>query len=209
MKIVYLHGFASSPLSSKAQYFRRGFKALGREVSIPALDGGSFETLTITGQLKRVAEAAGEDEVALIGSSLGGYLAALFAARRPDQVRKVVLMAPALRFPRRWQAGLGPQAVAEWERTDRLPVFHYGFNERRYLRFELLRDALTYEDDPPFLQAGLLFHGRNDPVVPVSDSIEFAASRSWVELRLFDSGHELTDVVQEMFEQTAHFLGSP
>jgi pimeloyl-ACP methyl ester carboxylesterase len=35
----------------------------------------------------------------IIGSSLGGLMAALFASRHPGQVRKLVLLAPALIFP--------------------------------------------------------------------------------------------------------------
>ena len=35
----------------------------------------------------------------IIGSSLGGLMAALFAAQAPGQVRKLVLLAPALTFP--------------------------------------------------------------------------------------------------------------
>ena len=35
----------------------------------------------------------------IIGSSLGGLMAALYAAQAPGQVRKLVLLAPALTFP--------------------------------------------------------------------------------------------------------------
>ena len=35
----------------------------------------------------------------LVGSSFGGLMAALFACQRPAQVRKLVLMAPALVLP--------------------------------------------------------------------------------------------------------------
>jgi pimeloyl-ACP methyl ester carboxylesterase len=35
----------------------------------------------------------------LVGSSFGGLMAALFACQRPTQVRKLVLMAPALVLP--------------------------------------------------------------------------------------------------------------
>jgi pimeloyl-ACP methyl ester carboxylesterase len=35
----------------------------------------------------------------LVGSSLGGLMAALFAMNHPDRVRKLVLLAPALTLP--------------------------------------------------------------------------------------------------------------
>jgi hypothetical protein len=43
MKIIYLHGFASSPQSSNAQWFRRRFKEVGAELQIPDLSAGNFE----------------------------------------------------------------------------------------------------------------------------------------------------------------------
>ncbi len=56
-RVIYLHGFASSPQSSKAQYFKRQLMGCGIDVAIPRLDGGNFEALTITSQLKIVDEA--------------------------------------------------------------------------------------------------------------------------------------------------------
>jgi predicted esterase YcpF (UPF0227 family) len=50
--VVYLHGFASSPASRKAQFFRERFAAQGVEMAIPALDGGDFFNLTLSGQLE-------------------------------------------------------------------------------------------------------------------------------------------------------------
>jgi len=102
-RVVYLHGFASSPLSGKAQFFRRKFEALGIAMEIPQLDEGRFEELTISSQLAVIERAVGEQPAILIGSSLGGYLAALYASRHPSRVSKLVLLAPAFQFPRRWR----------------------------------------------------------------------------------------------------------
>ena len=109
-KLIYLHGFASGPQSSKAQFFRARFAGLGIHLEIPALDGGDFENLTITGQLDVLAQVAGDQPVTLIGSSMGGYLAALFAARHSN-VEKLVLMAPAFGFARRWAERLGEESL--------------------------------------------------------------------------------------------------
>lgn len=40
-----------------------------------------------------------KNEWILIGSSLGGAMAALYAAQHPDQVKKLILLAPALHIP--------------------------------------------------------------------------------------------------------------
>src|ERR1700710_711638 len=102
LPIIYLHGFASGPKSSKAQFFQHKLVELGAEVAIPQLDGGNFEGLTITGQLAVVDQAVGGRSAILMGSSMGGYLAALYAARHPN-IERVVLLAPAFRFPERWR----------------------------------------------------------------------------------------------------------
>src|SRR5262245_6001995 len=100
-RIVYLHGFASSPGSKKAQFFRRKFPELGIGLEIPALDEGNFQGLTISGQLALIERAAAGEPLTLIGSSMGGYLAALYAARHAE-VEKLILMAPAFCFLQRW-----------------------------------------------------------------------------------------------------------
>src|SRR6266567_609904 len=106
MVLVYCHGFASSSKSHKAEAFRSAFRAKGFELAVPDLDGGDFEHLTISGQLRVIERTiAGLQNlgsgIALIGSSMGGYLAALHAASH-DEVARLVLLAPAFDFARRW-----------------------------------------------------------------------------------------------------------
>src|SRR5260221_8834329 len=98
MKLIYLHGFASGPMSSKAQFFRRRFEEIGVRMHIPDLSEGNFEGLTLSGQLRVIEATAGADQhVRLIGSSMGRYLAALYATRHAE-VNRVTLLTPALGF---------------------------------------------------------------------------------------------------------------
>jgi hypothetical protein len=205
MRIVYLHGFASSPQSGKARFFAEKFGELGVPFTAPQLDEGNFERLTISGQLKVVEKAVGGEPVVLMGSSLGGYLAALFAARSV-QVEKLVLLAPAFQFPTRWRARYSTHELELWQRRGTIPFFHYGFKEERGLGFQIVEDAVKYEDEPAFRQPALILHGRKDDVVPPELSKAFAEGHPNVTLRLVDSGHELTDVLDQLWAETARFL---
>ena len=92
---------------------------------MPALDEGDFERLTLTAQLAIIERLADSGPINILGSSMGGYLAALYAARHPE-VRRVVLLAPAFRLAERWEARLGEAAMADWRQTGSMTVFHYG-----------------------------------------------------------------------------------
>jgi pimeloyl-ACP methyl ester carboxylesterase len=205
MRIVYLHGFASSPQSGKAQFFAGKFAALGVPFCAPQLDEGNFEGLTITSQLRVVENAVGGEPVVLVGSSLGGYIAALYAARSV-QIDRLVLLAPAFQFPTRWRARYSAEELELWRRRGTIPFFHYGFKEERGLGYAIVEDALKYEDEPAFRQPALVLHGRKDEVVPAQLSKAFAEGHPNVRLRLLDSGHELTDVLEELWAETAAFL---
>ncbi len=207
-RLVYLHGFASSPQSGKAQFFRQRFAELGLELEIPALDGGDFEHLTITGQLQVMDAAVAGRPTILFGSSMGGYLAALYAARHPN-IEKLVLLAPAFGFPGRWRQRYSEEELEAWRRNGFVSVFHYGHKREMALGFELMEDSKAYEGEPEFMQPALVMHGTSDSVVPARISTAFAASHPNVTLRLFPSGHELTDVLEDLWEETARFLGLP
>jgi uncharacterized protein len=209
MRVVYLHGFASSPLSGKAQFFRRKFDARGVRMEIPLLDQGRFEELTVSGQLKVIERAVGEQPAILMGSSLGGYLAALYAARHPSQIERLVLLAPAFQFPRRWRERYSEQEWEQWRREGSAPVFHYGDGRERRLGYQFVEDAAQYEDQPEFSQPALILHGVHDSVVPAGISSAYAARHSNVRLLLMESGHELTDVLEPMWAQICDFLPVP
>lgn len=206
MRVVYLHGFASSPLSTKAQFFARKFDLNGVKCDIPQLDAGNFEGLTVSGQLRVIEDAVAGETVTLMGSSLGGYLAALFAARNKN-VDRLVLLAPAFQFPSRWRNRFTVAELADWKSTGSRPFFHFGYKAERPLGYRFVEDAVQYEDDPDFSQPALVVHGSHDDVVPVEASESFAKSHPNVQLRVIESGHELTDSLDRLWYETAMFLG--
>jgi pimeloyl-ACP methyl ester carboxylesterase len=208
-RIVYLHGFASSRHSSKAQFFARKFAARGVAMEIPQLDEGRFEELTISGQLGVIERAVGGQPAILIGSSLGGYLSALYASRHGDQIEKLVLLAPAFQFPRRWRERYSDQDWERWKREGSAPVFHYGDGRERRLGYQFMEDAAQYEDEPEFPQPALILHGVRDSIVPAEISRVYAARRPNTRLVLFESGHELTDVLEPMWLEILNFLSVP
>jgi pimeloyl-ACP methyl ester carboxylesterase len=203
--IVYLHGFASGPGSGKARYLGAYLRDRGADIQIPDLADGDFAHLTLTRQLAVIDRAARGRAVSLIGSSMGGYLAALYAARYAE-VERLVLLAPAFGFAQRWPARLGEAKVAEWRRTGWMDVYHYGMERNVPISSDLLEDGPRYEGFPNFTQPALIFHGANDDVVPASYSQEFAVDHPNAHLEILDSGHELTNVLDYMAPKIAEFL---
>ena len=205
-RLIYLHGFASTPKSKKAQFFKRKLEEIGIATLIPALDEGAFEKLTISGQLGVIEREARGEPVILMGSSMGGYLAALYASRHPE-VERLILLAPAFGFAQRWSEELGERGHAEWRETGKLSVFHYGFMEERDLGYQLMEDALRHEAFPDARQPTIIFHGLNDEVVPVRFAEEFAhRHQGSAELHKLDSDHELIDVLDYMWEHASRFV---
>ncbi|RSZ56513.1 alpha/beta fold hydrolase [Massilia atriviolacea] len=78
--ILYLHGFRSSPRSFKARVVGEKMAALGRasELVCPQLPASPKEAMALALSLVERYEAS---ELAIIGSSLGGYYATWLAER--------------------------------------------------------------------------------------------------------------------------------
>ena len=99
--ILYLHGFASSSKSAKAFYLVDRFSRHGLAVGCPDFNRPDFQTMTVTRMIEQLDSellAVGNELVTLIGSSLGGALAILAAARFGARVDRLVLLAPAVMF---------------------------------------------------------------------------------------------------------------
>ncbi len=203
--IVYLHGFASGPSSTKGRYFAGRFAEHGIELVQPDLVP-DFESITLSAQLEVIdTVVAGSTVRCLIGSSMGGYLAALYAATHPS-VERVLCLAPAFDFAARWAARIGPDAMAKWRDSGRLPVFHYGLGRTADVGYGLYTDSLQFDAYPAVAQPVLVAHGVHDDVVPVELSREFVRRAPHAGLREFDSDHQLINVLPELWDTTWEFV---
>jgi uncharacterized protein len=199
LSVLYLHGFASSPLSRKARFLEERFAARGIPFHAPDLAAGDFFHLTISKQLEVVrASAAKAERLMIVGSSLGGYLAALYAAEH-GEVEQLVLLAPAFGFHDLWVERLGPDELRQWRESGRLSVFHYGEGGQADLSYEFLTDAERYPAYPDCRVPALIFHGTHDELVPLANSARFVQQHRAARLVEVNSGHELTDVLEDIW----------
>jgi len=208
---IYLHGFASSPKSVKAQFFRDAFAQVQIQLQIPDLNAGDFPRLTITRQLTQVAAEFPDDSVpvTLIGSSLGGLVAAHLAQRHP-QVERLILLSPAFGFLSHWLPQLGNRGLEFWQQTNYLLVYHHGEGRSLPLSYNFVTDASQYQED--VLQRPLptlIFHGTQDDVIPITASREFGRSRPWVELVELESDHTLGNVTAVIWPAIHAFCQLP
>lgn len=156
-KILYLHGFASSPAGRKVSALRDLLAGRELEIVAPDLNIPSFRRLDFDA-IARIAqwEAKRHDPAVIVGSSLGA-LAALEVSRRGARA-PLVLIAPAVGFGERWIEKLAP--------GDPLLFFHHAEGRelpvhRRF--FEQLA-ALAIDREPPAVPVVVVMGARDESV---------------------------------------------
>lgn len=89
-RLLFIHGLEGTSQGVKATLLRQIFPAM----QTPNFSGSLDERMRLLHTI--LGDCTGWK---LIGSSLGGLMAALFACQRPRQVDKLILLAPALILP--------------------------------------------------------------------------------------------------------------
>ena len=220
MHVVYLHGFASSPQSSKALFLGERLATCGITLHCPDLNEPDFSTLTVSrmvGQVERLIDGLAPESVALIGSSLGAFVAVHIAerARRSPagtrslrSIEKLVLLAPALDFGTNRMPHLGPDGLERWRVTNRLDVEHYAEGRVRHVHHALYEDARTFDSFAATAALPtLILHGRRDDMVDPAMVERYACGRDHVTLVWLDDDHQLKASLEQVWQETARFLG--
>jgi pimeloyl-ACP methyl ester carboxylesterase len=218
--IIFIHGFGSvrngeKAVALEAACARGGLAFAAFDCRGHGQSDGQMRDLRPTRLLEDLAAVRdfltghGLRRLGLVGSSMGGFAGAWFAAGAAE-VRACVLIAPAFRFlERRWES-LSDLERDYWKkagvvryRNEHIDVeVGYGLMEERTL-------FPPGELAARWTKPALIFHGLRDDTVPVEDSLDFLrqAASPDVELRIFrDRDHRLTASKEEMASEAVRFL---
>jgi pimeloyl-ACP methyl ester carboxylesterase len=211
MRVLYLHGFASSAHSSKASFFREKLTAKGVSMIVPDLNEPDFSTLTVSRMLQQAGAAiggeAGDGPVTVIGSSLGGFVAVQVALRYGARVQRVVLLAPALDFDGNRLSEVGDRGLADWKASNELQVFHYGYGRQMSVHYDLYVDSRRYNSmDAGLTQPVQVFQGRHDKSVDPATVERWSAARPNVELHMLDDDHQLYGSLDYIWKEAERFI---
>lgn len=167
--LYYLHGYQSSPTGEKATIFK---ETLG---AIPiAYRDETPENLVISRCLYRISEVLKNDHnVVLIGSSLGGLLAASTALTHPT-VKQLILLNPAI---------IPPQI--DLHTIDGMPL--------RIL--EEMKDPRLFEQKIP--ATIIILRGIQDDLVPDEWILSFAKAQQ-ATIQLFNDDHRFSKNLQKL-----------
>jgi len=202
--LVFLPGYASDMQGTKALALdafaqKRGLAMLRFDYSGTGESEGRFEDGTVGGWLDEslhLIDAVTEGPIVLVGSSMGGWLALLIAARRPERIAALAGIAAAPDFTD-W--GFGDEEKAELLRSGRQEQPN-PYGPEPYvttLGFWESGEALKILHEPIAIDCPVrLIHGEADPEVPLD--IAFRTMRqlrsSDVQLTVIkDGGHRLSE----------------
>jgi putative redox protein len=180
--VVLCHGMESTKEGTKhqalaARVTARGYACLRFDFSFVGESEGAFEDLTISGEVEDLGgaidwlTARGATTFGLVGSSLGGTVAVLFAGAEP-RVRALVTIA-AVALPLGIVRRMDPAAVAAW-RASGIRGAGEGALRRTFLddleQVDVIGAARRVQ------AATLVTHGDADEVVPVEDAYALYAA---------------------------------
>jgi pimeloyl-ACP methyl ester carboxylesterase len=207
-RYAYLHGFASSPAALKGVALASRFAGVGVTLERPDLNAPSFACLSHAAMLKRVDELAGTDPTpfCLIGSSLGGWLAARWAELHPTRVARLLLLCPGFGLAERWPEIFGPRAMAAWEQTGSLLVPDAS-GRLVGLHWAFMEEARRVPPAPVPSCPGIIVHGTRDDIVPIDSSRAYVETNSSFRLVEVDDDHGLATSVDRIAKEAFDLFG--
>ena len=185
---------------------------------MPDLNVPSFAALSLSAQIDLGLELindlneTNDNPLVIVGSSMGGLLAALLEQelrqqRSPTKIQAIVLLAPGFGITKRWPQIIGEQGMQSWRETGFRPFFHYAANQELPLHFAFAKELEQYKTDNFEINIPtIVFHGIDDQTVPIEHARQFAQLNPAAALVELDDGHELANSLDLIWLQTCDFL---
>jgi uncharacterized protein len=201
---LYLHGFASSPRSRKAQFFRGRCASAGLPLLVPDLNVPSFSELTMTAMLdtigSTIAGLPDDATVGIIGADLGGLLAILTATQKRS-VKRLLLLAPVTQLFRKYYLGLGRVGVRKWEQAGHAVFEHHGIGGKVRVGAQFVVDARQYDEGGWRMPKPIMIvHGSRDETIDPHLSVIYARNNDNATLHMVDDDHSLMTSCTEIWD---------
>ena len=177
--VILCHGMESNKESDKLVFLsqalaERGMLALRFDFACVGESSGKFEDITYTGEVGDLETAFSfirdrhTGKIGILGSSMGGTVALLFAAQNPEVAAVVTVAAPV--HPERFASRLlTPEEIQQWR--NRGHTFYHG----QRINVSLLDDLEQINVPEAAKKIScpvLILHGDRDDVVPVEEAHE-------------------------------------
>ena len=219
--VLFVHGFGSHRSGEKSAALSWECERLGW--SFAAFDfrghgrsGGTMRDLRASrlvedlGAIRDHLGTAGVRRIGVVGSSMGGFAAAWFAAAAPEVVA-CTFIAPAFRFLERRRELLTDAQLDAWRR-DGVARFasEWVDVEVGYGLMEEVESFRVADLAGRWTKPLLAYHGTADDVIPFGESMAFveACRSADAELRLVKDGdHRLNALKEEMAREACRFFG--
>jgi len=214
--VILCHGMESSKDGTKSvrlaeAFAAEGVNALRFDFSYVGESGGNFEDLTITGEVHDLAGAwvfvrqRISGPIAIVGSSLGGTVALMFAAQEPEVAALATIAAPAV--PARWAHEL---SHAERERWHRAGLYEWRGMRLKPTFLDDVEHINVLADVSRIVCPMLITHGTFDDVVPCSDAHLIADHAQCAKtVRIYEGGdHRFSDplLLESMLEGIVEWM---
>jgi pimeloyl-ACP methyl ester carboxylesterase len=203
---ILSHGFLSGKNSTTNKTLtrmltERGIATFRFDFFGHADSDGPFEEITTTLAIQQteaamdLVTARGYDRIGLVGSSFGGLVAVLTAARRSD-IACLALKCPVVDFAEELRLTLGSDELSRWHTTGTIPNI-MGGPDRVRLRYEFYEDSLrqiAYGPAEHITAPTLIVQGEQDECVPLHQSRRLYDSLRGLKklILLPDADHQFT-----------------
>jgi len=117
----------------------------------------------------------------LIGSSLGGYIAALLYQQQQlsshtnnnkhnNNIDSLILLCPAFDASNRWNNRMTTDEILQWKQQGTKSYYNYNTQSNELLNYTFYDDLLKYTAFPIVQCPVTIIHGKHDDVVPIDSS---------------------------------------
>lgn len=212
--ILYLHGLGSGPRSQKGVLVRDYFSGQGHVVSLPSVTIPSLERLSPSAaieEVQREIEARDSQNLVLIGSSFGAFIALHALNGMPQHKRahvsKLILLAPALDPWDPQSQLLSPERERAWREKGSAPIYDIERGVEVPVHYRFVEELRAFDSKSVSVPVStLIVHGSDDEVVSVNQSKEFAERHPAVVLEIVQDNHQLLKNPDKMLESIERFI---